>query len=72
MVLGEKILSEKNYRYRMKYSDFWRLDPLERIEDVPNLSEIKKELDSIVEDIKQLIEEKNRKKVTFRINMMLL
>ena len=46
----------------MKYSEFWRLDPLDTIEDIPNLSELKNELDSIVNDIRELIKEKEGKK----------
>lgn len=46
----------------MYYDELWRLSPLQRIEDIPNLTEIQEELDGIMDEIKKLIEVKNREK----------
>ena len=37
----------------MYYDELWRLSPLQRIEDIPNLTEIQEELDGIIDEIIQ-------------------
>jgi len=50
------------YKYRMEFDEFWMLEPLDTIEEIPNLSEIQKELNGIMDEIKILLENKNGKK----------
>lgn len=51
-----------NYRFKMYYDELWRLSPLQRIEYIPNLIEIQEKLNGIMDDIKKLIEVKEREK----------
>ena len=61
MVLGETRMT-KDYKFKMYYNDLWRLSPLQRIDNIPNLTEIQEELEGILSDIKKLIEVKQRAK----------
>ncbi len=52
------------YKYRMEFDDFWMLEPLDTIEEIPNLTGIQKELNGIMGEIRILLEENKRKKGT--------
>ena len=52
----------KEYRFKMYYDELWRLSPLQKIEDIPNLTKIQNEFNDILDDIKNLIETEKKGK----------